>query len=64
MAKGDSSKCTLKVLDSASVFTDVNHISFKLVKESGEFRPHCLKTQYMSLKFIMLSFYFFFTQQR
>lgn len=64
MAKGDSSKCTLKVFDSSSVFTDVNRISFKPVKESGEFGPHCLTTQYSSLKFIILSFYFFFTQLR
>lgn len=40
MAKGDSSKCTLKMFDSSSVFTDVNRISFQLAKESAEFRPH------------------------
>jgi len=59
MAKGDSSKCTLKVLESSSVFTDVKRIIFKLVKESGEFGPHCLSTQYSSPKFIMLAFFFF-----
>lgn len=42
MAKGNSSKCTLKMFDSSSVFTDVNHISFKLGNESAEFRPHYL----------------------
>lgn len=68
MAKGDSSKWTLKMFDSSSVFTDVNRISFKLAKENTEFRPHCLTWGTPnSFQLIILYFYlyfYFFTQQR
>lgn len=66
MAKGDASKCTLKIFDSSSVFTDVNHISFKLAKENAEFRPHCLTrgTPVFNLEFFIFIFIFIFLLNR
>lgn len=66
MAKGNSSKCTLKMFDSSSIFTDVNRISFKMAKGSAEFRPHCLTwgTAVFYLEFFLFIYIFIFFLHR